>query len=319
MIIPVYNGAAYIESCVSSVLTQTYPNLHCLLINDGSTDNSAALLDRLANAHPDRIRVIHQENAGVATTRNRGIQLADGDYLMFADNDDFMEPDYVAHMVQILEEQQADMVVSGFHRTGEDGSIQFTHRLTQDPWSKYRAVAPWGRIMRRDFVLKHALAFGEFKVGEDSYFSVSAYQTGGKIVTTDYIGYHWINRPTSVSNTIQKRSDITSALPMLEGLLKRVSPSTKEEKTLFDYFIIKFIAWHLTFIAKDTAWPVVSDTCESYYAWLSKHLPDYRKSPEVSPFRPAGELLGIRLTVWLMTKGPMWFKKVLLRVYGFLP
>lgn len=318
LVIPVYNAAPYLETCVNSVLAQTYPNIDCLLIDDGSTDDSPALLDRMAAAHPDRLRVIHQPNAGVAAARNLGIQLARGEYLMFADNDDFMVPDYVSHMVQELEAADADMVVSGFHRVSEDGRILFTHRLTQDPWSKFRAVAPWGRILRTDFVRQHHLQFGNFRVGEDSYFTICAYEASSRIVTTDYIGYHWMDRPSSVSNTIQKRSDIASALPMLTALQERITPPQILEPELLDYFFIKHVVWHLTYIAKDTARPVVASTCETYFAWLKDHVPGYRKNPQVSLCRPKGELLGIRFTVWLLVKSPMWLKKVILTVYGAL-
>ncbi|MCI8513476.1 MAG: glycosyltransferase family 2 protein [Lachnospiraceae bacterium] len=318
LIIPVYNGKPYLNACIDSVLSQTYENLSCLLIDDGSTDGSFQLLDELAAARPDRLKVVHQKNKGVAAARNLGISLADGAYLMFADNDDIMEPDYVARMVKELEKTGADMLVGGFNRVTEDGKIRFTHRLTKDPWAKFRAVAPWGRIMRLDFVRDNGLRFGSYRLGEDSYFTISSYNASPHIATTDYIGYHWVDRPASVSNTAQKRSDITSALPLLEGLCRNVRPPRHISPELFDYFLIKYVVWHLTFIAGSTAWPLVSRTCEDYYNWLAKEVPDYRRNPQVSPFRPKGEIFGIRLTVWILTKSPMWLKKSILRLYGLL-
>jgi glycosyltransferase involved in cell wall biosynthesis len=318
VIIPVYNAGKSLAACVDSVLAQTYENLEGLLIDDGSTDGSSDLLDQLAAAHPDRLRVIHLANGGAAAARNRGIFFSDGDYLMFADNDDTMEPDFAERMAAELERREADMVVSGFDRVREDGRVLFTHRLTPDPWSKFRAVAPWGRIMRRDFVVKNELAFGSFQLGEDSYFTLCAYNASPRIVTTDYIGYHWIDHPASVSNTIQKQSSAVSALPLLNALQRRICPPENIPQELFDYFLIKYVAWHLTFIAGSTAWPAVRKTCEDYYDWLSEHVPDYRKNPQVSPFRPKGEVPGIRFTVWLLTKSPMRLKKFILRLYGLL-
>lgn len=318
LVIPVYNGKPYLTACIDSVLSQTYKNLACLLIDDGSVDGSAELLDELAAKHPQCLKVVHQENQGVAAARNRGISLADGTYLMFADNDDIMEIDYVERMVKELEKTGADMLVSGFDRVTEDGKVLFTHRLTLDPWSKFRAVAPWGRIMRLDFIRKNKLHFGPYELGEDSYFTLCSYNASPKIATTEYIGYHWIDRPASISNTTQKRSDVTSALPLLNGLCESIRPPRYFSPELFDYFLIKYVAWHLTFIAGSTDWPVVSRTCETYYDWLSKQIPDYRKNPEVSPLRPKGEVPGIRLTVWVLTKSPLWLKKTILRLYGLL-
>ena len=94
VIIPVYNSEKYTEKCIRSLLGQTYRNLELLIIDDGSTDQSGAILDRLAG-EDTRIRLLHQKNAGVAAARNRGIDLATGTYLTFVDGDDYVIPDYV--------------------------------------------------------------------------------------------------------------------------------------------------------------------------------------------------------------------------------
>lgn len=98
VIIPVYNSEKYTEKCICSLLGQTYRNLELLIIDDGSTDQSGAILDRLAG-EDTRIRLIHQKNAGVAAARNRGIDLATGTYLTFVDGDDYVAPDYISLVV----------------------------------------------------------------------------------------------------------------------------------------------------------------------------------------------------------------------------
>jgi hypothetical protein len=99
VLLPVYNGAADIEKAVSSILEQTYTDYEFLIINDGSKDKSAEILDRL---NDPRITVIHQQNMGLAATLNKGIELAKGRYIARQDQDDLSHP-------QRLEKQLAYM------------------------------------------------------------------------------------------------------------------------------------------------------------------------------------------------------------------
>lgn len=98
VIVPVYNSINCLEKCVRSLCAQTYSNLEILLIDDGSTDGTAALMEELAKTD-SRIRIRHKENGGASSARNVGISLATGDYLAFADSDDYLEP-YVYEELQ---------------------------------------------------------------------------------------------------------------------------------------------------------------------------------------------------------------------------
>lgn len=82
IVIPVYNTANYLESCLSSVLAGDWADCEILLVDDGSTDGiSPGLCDRLSEAHPGLVRVIHQENLGLGGARNTGLEAARGEYL----------------------------------------------------------------------------------------------------------------------------------------------------------------------------------------------------------------------------------------------
>ena len=94
IIIPVYNVEQYINQCIESILIQTYHDYEIILIDDGSTDSSGEICDTYARKD-NRIKVVHQLNAGQASARNSGMDLAKGDYIGFLDNDDFYYPDTV--------------------------------------------------------------------------------------------------------------------------------------------------------------------------------------------------------------------------------
>lgn len=92
VIVPVYNTVDYLERCVDSIRRQTWRNLEIILVDDGSTDNSGALAEKMA-LEDKRVRVFHKENGGSSSARNLGISQAKGDYIGFVDSDDYIEPE----------------------------------------------------------------------------------------------------------------------------------------------------------------------------------------------------------------------------------
>jgi len=99
VIVPVYNIMDYLPRCVQSLRQQTYRNLEILLVDDGSTDGTGQLCDRLA-AEDHRIHALHKANGGTSSARNRGIEKARGEFLGFVDSDDYVEPDMYMRLYQ---------------------------------------------------------------------------------------------------------------------------------------------------------------------------------------------------------------------------
>lgn len=120
VIIPVYNSTDCLERCVRSVCAQTYGELEILLIDDGSTDGTGELCERLA-AEDARIRVYHKENGGASSARNMGIGLASGAYLGFVDSDDHIEPEMYALMMDAMHERPGDIVQISRDEVDEEG------------------------------------------------------------------------------------------------------------------------------------------------------------------------------------------------------
>lgn len=101
VIVPCYNVAEYVERCLKSICNQTYRNLEILLINDGSTDNTLSIIEKIAQ-HDMRVRIISQNNQGLSAARQRGIEESTGEYITFVDSDDYVTADYVEFMYQLL-------------------------------------------------------------------------------------------------------------------------------------------------------------------------------------------------------------------------
>ena len=121
VIVPVYNVEPYVRKCLDSVINQTYRDLEIILVDDGSTDGTAALCDVL-ETKDIRVRVFHKENGGSSSARNLGLKHATGDYIGFVDSDDYIEPDMYELLADAVVRNNSLMAQISRDEINEDGS-----------------------------------------------------------------------------------------------------------------------------------------------------------------------------------------------------
>lgn len=126
-----YNVENYLEECIQSVLNQTYTNLDVVVVNDGSTDNSATICDRFAEID-GRVRVFHTENRGAALSKNFGVTQALGEYVLFVDSDDIAEKRMVETLYKQVEETGADIVIGNYFLYDENDGQYKLYVLERD-------------------------------------------------------------------------------------------------------------------------------------------------------------------------------------------
>lgn len=119
IIVPIYNSEKYLVKCVKSICNQTYKNIEIILVNDGSTDNSNELCDKLA-LQDERIIVIHQENKGQASARNAGLNICTGEYIGFVDSDDYIDEKMYEKMLEVALNENAEIVQIGHNVVNEN-------------------------------------------------------------------------------------------------------------------------------------------------------------------------------------------------------
>ena len=122
IIIPVYNTAKYLPRCLDSVLKQTYQNLEIIVVDDGSTDNSPKIIKEYATKD-NRIKVIHQKNAGLSAARNTGITKATGKYISFVDSDDEISHNMIKKLFDVLQRNNTDISVCSFKEVYPDNKV----------------------------------------------------------------------------------------------------------------------------------------------------------------------------------------------------
>lgn len=180
VIIPVYNGADFLENCLRSVIKQTYRDIEIIAIDDGSTDDSYAICERLAQ-EDQRIRLYRQENAGVSAARNLGIEVARGDYVLFVDADDVMIESGIQSLLQ--KSKDVDMVVGsyisfrGLNHTPiiwANESLSHSEILDKMGEIEKKISTPWGKLFRKSVIDENSLRFDEkLPYGEDTIFCIS--------------------------------------------------------------------------------------------------------------------------------------------------
>lgn len=124
VIVPVYNTEKYLERCVESLTGQNWADLEILLVDDGSTDQSGTLCDRLASTDK-RIRVIHKENGGLISSWKRGVQEATGAYVCFVDSDDWIDLTMFAEMGACLSGSKREIIASDYVIEKDNGRQQY--------------------------------------------------------------------------------------------------------------------------------------------------------------------------------------------------
>jgi glycosyltransferase involved in cell wall biosynthesis len=124
---PVYNVEEFLPTCIDSILAQTFWDFELILVDDGSTDDSLSLC--IDYSYRDkRIKVIAHEHEGVSSTRNRCLDEATSDFLCFIDSDDYIHPDYLTYLLEILIKYKCDIVQCMFTRSEQCASAVFSHR-----------------------------------------------------------------------------------------------------------------------------------------------------------------------------------------------
>lgn len=129
VIVPVYNVQEYLGKCLSSLTAQTLKDIEIICVDDGSTDDSLAILKRFAKKDK-RVKILTQNNQYAGVARNAGLKVAKGEFLSFLDADDFFETDMLEEMYNNAKDNEADIVVCGYCQYNQNvGSDTVVHNL----------------------------------------------------------------------------------------------------------------------------------------------------------------------------------------------
>lgn len=201
VIVPVYNAQLHLRQCIDSIISQTLTDIEIILVDDGSTDSSLAILNEYAQKD-SRVTVLTQENKFAGAARNAGKAIAQGKYLVFWDSDDYFFPDALLHMYEQCEADDADMCVCGGKQYFEDIDLEIdehsylnTSRIPEQvPFNRltnpdyilnFTSESPWNKMFLRSFVEDNKLDFQAIRNGNDVFFVVNAICLSSRITVVD--------------------------------------------------------------------------------------------------------------------------------------
>lgn len=199
VIVPVYNAADHLDKCINSIVTQTYRMIELILVNDGSTDQSATICARWVEKD-QRIKYYYQDNSGVSAARNLGLQNARGQYISFVDADDSIEPLFCEKMVEIATTEKVEIVFCEANHFFENGQTEQSGNGTGDIlkihpdefeyYGRKERRCVWGAIYRSELI-KEMTFPTEIAVGEDALFLARAVKASKFIACYDVPLYNY--------------------------------------------------------------------------------------------------------------------------------
>lgn len=273
IIIPVYNAESYLTRCLDSILAQTFTGFEAILVDDGSTDGSAALCDSYAKKD-SRFCCFHKENGGHTSARQAGLRLAKGAYIAFVDSDDWIAPAMYEKMCGAAKESGADMVCCNYIAVTPGGDIQcrtpFQGGLYEKaqleeriyPRMLYSGVyftygtAPnlWNKLFRRDLLERHLYDVPlSVKLGEDALVSyICLLESSSVYFCEDYLYYYRSSASSLTHNMDENR--LAENRTLFDTLLNTIDLSVYPymERQIDFYFVYQCLLTYVPVFANMT-------------------------------------------------------------------
>ena len=235
LVIPVYNLEGYLPATLDSVLAQTYENLEIIVVNDGSADGTAAVMEAYA-AKDVRIKALHQANAGVSAARLRGIAEATGEYIGFVDGDDFVEPEMFEKLLRNAQEHCADISHCGYrmvfpsgrvdwyYNTGRREVLRGTAGCSSLLDAAYIEPALVNKLYRKELFAGLAEWLDcTIRINEDLLMNFYLFRRAEVCIYEDICLYHYVPRKGSAATSRLNEHKLKDPLKVLHHLMEETT------------------------------------------------------------------------------------------------
>jgi len=209
VVIPVYNAELFIEKTIDSITCQLRKQFEIIAVNDGSTDRSLDILNKLSTKY-DVLKIVNQENKGATFARNNGLSHAQGKYIIFFDSDDVFENDVLTEMVDLIEKEESDLLLCNYSMV--DKNLNEISKVVIDDNLKIcknellnTIPFPGNKIYSLDIIKKYKILFDPVKIGQDLNFFLKycAFVNKVSIYKKSAVKYRILS--SSISNSYDSR------------------------------------------------------------------------------------------------------------------
>lgn len=314
VIIAIYNEEKRISKCLHSVLQQTYLNFEIVIVNDGSTDHSAEIINKYAEKYGKKVCGIYKENGGLASARNCGIDHAKGKYITFLDADDYIARNYLETLIAVAEKDGCNAVCSGQYKVSEEGKI--LHSIVYKAHNGKcltRRLNISGKIYLTSFVKENGIDFPIGKTYEDNSFNLQIFFLTDKIYFLDYAGYYQVIHEGSITSKSIKAEDLplTEWNDCIEKILGRMEK--KADIQLFEFTVLSLFAYlllvrirkreYLSNVDRESNIENAIMVARSFQKTVNTYFPNAGRNKYIALFRftelPLIQKLGVRV-FWRM-------------------
>lgn len=262
VIVPVYNGEKYIDTCMKCLLEQTYSNIEIILVNDGSKDKSGEICDRYAQNN-NNVKVVHKSNGGLSSARNAGIEASTGEFLYFYDVDDEITPDLVKDNVELAQKHNADVVLFCFWYYVEDRKELIPNQMKEtfignakeffesgltEVIEKEIFNAPWNKMVRRSVMEENNIRFNtDYPIYEDVIFASEMFPRVSKVVVNKEMYYKYFVRSSGTLITRYYPNLFDAVSLYYKNIVQYCNKYENHDTQLerFNYLYFRLIAAHL--------------------------------------------------------------------------
>lgn len=251
VIVPCYNCEKKIQRCLNSILSQTYADFEVLVINDGSTDNTATIVKSFNDS---RIRLINQNNSGVSIARNRGISEASGEWIAFVDGDDYIENTYLQSLLLSATDSclatvnfgKNDLCASVLH--DEIGEKYVVCRSMPEDYLIGKlghtiGFSCWNKLFSKQVLTLHDIRFNpKLKLGEDLIFVFRYLCYCENVTFNESVQYHYCDDDASAVRTAKDKSILyESTLKVLTNICENEYSIGEEALSNWSLEVITYI------------------------------------------------------------------------------
>lgn len=313
IIIPVYNAEKYIDKCIGSLLHQTLKEFRIILVNDGSTDKSAQIVNRYKSQNIDKFLILSKENGGQSSARNLALKYISAEYVTFLDSDDYLEQHYLEILYNAAIENNSDMVISGQNKVDEEGNIlqSIVYPVDKHPKTIMRRLNFSGKIYKTDYLKRHNMHFAEGKTYEDNPFNFKMIFLANGLKILSYIGYNQIvhKGSTTTQKIVEEKLPLTELMETFDYIntSNEINDFEVYEYTVlsfFTYFIFQANKKHMYMSLEDrkSDIEVIKKICDFTENVIKKYFPDYVNNEYLSPFKNPELSVKQKLGVWFFVK-----------------
>lgn len=289
VIVPVYNSESYLARCLDTLVNQTLQDIEILVVNDGSPDNSQAVIDRYAGEHPGKVVALMKANGGLSDARNFGVAQASGEYLGFVDSDDWVDLDMYERLYDRAAQTDSDVV---FHpmtyaypkrrvRKYFTNSVElFGKSVGESPrLLAYANSFAVNKIYRREFWLRGGFEFPVGQAFEDSAVVYNVLYAANKVEFVNIPFYFYERgREQSITNVTDER--VYDIFKSCDSILDfyRGQPDYAATKDVVELLCISHMFVRVDLLSRSDNRMFVLSFLQAMYDYLDRRIPDWREN-----------------------------------------